>query len=92
MTTSGPWYLYLLRCHDGSYYAGITTDVERRFREHASGRGAKYTRSHPPECVLGNRSFPDRASASRAEHALKRLPKARKLAWLLDESGAEFVD
>lgn len=76
------WHLYLLRCRDGSLYAGITTDVERRFREHAQGRGARYTRSHPPEAVLGSRSYPDRASASRAEHALKRQPKARKLDWL----------
>ena len=80
---SAGWHLYLLRCRGGSVYAGITTDLERRFREHVSGRGAKYTRAHPPECVLGSRAYPDRASASRAEHALKRQPKARKLAWLL---------
>mgnify|MGYP001765420786 CR=1 FL=1 len=83
---SGGWHLYLLRCRDGSLYAGITTDVERRFREHAEGRGAKYTRAHPPEAVLGSRAFADRASASRAEHALKRQPKARKLDWLLQET------
>ena len=61
---TGGWHLYLLRCRDGSLYAGITTDVERRFREHTQGRGARYTRSHPPEAVLGSRSYPDRASAS----------------------------
>ena len=80
---SAGWQLYLLRCRGGSVYAGITTDLERRVREHVSGRGANYTRAHPPECVLGSRAYPDRASASRAEHALKRQPKARKLAWLL---------
>ena len=80
------WLLYLLRCRDGSLYAGITTDLERRFREHAAGRGARYPRAHPPDCVLGSRAYPDRASASRAEHALKRQPKARKLAWLLGEA------
>ena len=91
--TSG-WHLYLLRCRDGSLYAGIATDVDRRFREHVSGKGAKYTRAHPPECVLGSRAYPDRASASRAEHALKRQPKARKLDWLrggldaADQAGA----
>ena len=82
---SGGWHLYLLRCRDGSLYAGIATDVERRFRQHAAGQGAKYTRSHPPECVLGSRAYPDRGSALRAECALKRQPKARKLAWLLGE-------
>ena len=82
------WHLYLLRSRDGSLYAGIATDVERRFRQHAAGQGAKYTRSHPPECVLGSRAYPDRGSALRAECALKRQPKARKLAWLLEGSTA----
>lgn len=77
------WHLYLLRCQDGNLYAGITTDVERRFRQHLSGRGARYTRAHRPLCVVGTRPYPDRASALRAEHALKRQPRARKLAWLL---------
>jgi putative endonuclease len=85
---SDGWYLYLLRCMDGSYYAGIATDVDRRFREHVAGKGAKYTRSHPPEQVLASRAYPDRGSALRAEHALKRQPKARKLAWLLAQSGS----
>ena len=85
---SARWHLYLLRCRDGSLYAGITTDLERRFREHASGRGAKYTRAHPPECVLASCAYPDRGGALRAEHALKQQPKARKLEWLLAQSGA----
>ncbi len=82
------WHLYLLRCRDGSLYAGIATDVERRFRQHVAGKGAKYTRSHPPDCVLGSRAYPDRGSALRAEYALKRQPKARKLGWLLDGADA----
>lgn len=82
------WHLYLLRCRDGSLYAGIATDVERRFRQHAAGTGAKYTRSHPPECVLGSRAYPDRGSALRAEWALKQLSRERKLAWLLEGSTA----
>ncbi|MGX5730573.1 GIY-YIG nuclease family protein [Pseudoxanthomonas beigongshangi] len=77
------WHLYLLLCRDGSYYAGITTDLEARFQAHLAGKGARYTRSHPPERLLGSRAYPDRASASRAEWEIKRLPKARKLAWLL---------
>ena len=80
---SGGWHLYLLRCQDGSLYAGIATDVARRFRQHAAGKGAKYTRSHPSASVLASRTYADRGSALRAEHALKRQPKARKLEWLL---------
>ena len=79
------WHLYLLQCRDGSLYAGIATDVERRFRQHTSGKGAKYTRAHPPGRIRASRTYPDRGSALRAEHALKQLPRARKLAWLLDE-------
>ena len=77
------YYVYMLRCRGGSLYTGMTNDVARRMAMHCSGRGAKYTRTHPPECVLASRAYPDRASASRAEHRLKRQPKARKLAWLL---------
>ena len=77
------WHLYLLRCRDGSLYAGITTDVERRFHQHVAGKGAKYTRARPPECVVGSRAFPDRGSALRAEWTIKQLPRDRKLAWLL---------
>lgn len=85
---SDGWHLYLLRCRGGSLYAGITTDVERRFKMHAEGRGARYTRAHPPECIVGVRAYPDRSSASRAEAQLKRQPRANKLAWLLrDASG-----
>lgn len=42
-----PWYVYMLRCGDDSLYTGSTTDVQRRFQEHRSGTGARYTRSPP---------------------------------------------
>ncbi len=73
------WILYLLECENGSYYAGITTDLERRFAEHVFGIGARYTRSNPPLRVVAIREFPDRSSASRAEAALKKLPRAAKV-------------
>lgn len=80
--TAASWFLYLLECTDGSYYAGISTDVEARFRVHLSGKGARYTRAHPPLRILGQRAYADRSAASRAEWELKRLPRGRKLAWL----------
>ncbi|MCD7097876.1 GIY-YIG nuclease family protein [Stenotrophomonas sp. MMGLT7] len=84
MSASSPsWCLYLLECRNGSYYAGITNDLEARWRAHASGKGARYTRANPPLRLLGSRPYPDRASASRAEWQLKRLPRAAKLAFLL---------
>ena len=77
------WFLYLLECADGSIYTGITVDVEARFAAHASGRGARYTRSHPPARMLASIEYPDRASASKAEYAMKRLTAAEKRAAVL---------
>jgi len=74
------WYVYILECRDGSLYTGIATDVERRYAEHAAGKGARYTRSRPPLRLLARFEHPDRAAASRAEHAIKQLTPARKRA------------
>lgn len=67
------WYVYIVRCGDGSLYTGITTDVTRRLAMHERGKGAKYTRSRGPLTLLGCEIHPDRSSASRAEHAIKKL-------------------
>ena len=72
------WVLYLLECDNGTYYAGITTDLDRRFAQHVFGIGARYTRANPPKRVLAIKVFADRASASRAEAVLKKLPRASK--------------
>ncbi|WP_313173356.1 GIY-YIG nuclease family protein [Stenotrophomonas sp.] len=78
----GSWFVYLLECRDGSYYAGISTDVEARFLAHVAGKGARYTRAHPPLRILARRAYADRSAASRAEWQIKQLPRERKLAWL----------
>lgn len=72
------WYVYMLRCADESLYTGIATDVERRFVEHKSGRGAKYTRSHPPLAVVYREECADKSAALRREAAIKKLPRAEK--------------
>jgi len=76
------WCLYLIECRDGSYYAGITNDLDARYQAHVSGKGARYTRSHPPLRLLGSRAYGNRAAASRAEWEIKQLPKHRKLGYL----------
>lgn len=68
----------MLRCADDSLYTGITTDVERRFAAHCSGRGAKYTRSHPPLAVVYCEQCADKGEALRREAAIKKLPHERK--------------
>ena len=73
------WYVYMLRCGDGSLYTGSTTDVERRLREHQGGTGARYTRSRPPVTLAYTEEAPDRSAAQRREAAIKKLPRAQKL-------------
>jgi putative endonuclease len=73
------WYLYLLECANGAYYAGITTDVEARFAAHQFGKGARYTRANPPVRIVAQAAYPDRSTASKAEWALKQLPREEKL-------------
>lgn len=75
------WKLYLLECRDGSLYAGITNNVAARFEAHRQGRGAKYTRSHPPTRIVALKSYPNRSEASKAEYAVKQLPRRRKIAF-----------
>lgn len=73
-----PWFLYLLECANGSYYAGITTDVAARFLAHQQGKGARYTRANPPIRILAQAEYADRSAASKAEWALKKLPREAK--------------
>lgn len=77
-TSTTVWHLYLIECVDGSLYAGITTDVERRFRLHAAGKGARYTRSHKPLRLVAAVAVGSRGEALRAEWALKQLPRGEK--------------
>ena len=72
------WFLYLIECTDGSIYTGITVNVAARYAEHASGKGARYMRSHPPRRLLAAIEYPDRAAASRAEYRTKRLSPQQK--------------
>ena len=80
------WHLYLIECQDGSFYTGITTDVAKRYRQHIEGKGARYTRSHPPARLLACVSVGTRSQALKAEAAIKRLPKGKKLDGLLNPS------
>lgn len=74
------WYLYILRCGDGSLYTGITVDVEKRLAAHCSGKGAKYTRGRGPLTLVYRESCSDHSDALRRERAVKALSKEEKLA------------
>ncbi len=81
MSADSAWYLYLLECTGDSIYTGITTDVARRFAEHLSGKGAKYTRSRKPIRVLGQLRFETKSEALKAEIEIKRLSSTQKRAF-----------
>lgn len=72
------WHLYMIECSDGSIYTGIAIDVAARYAQHLSGKGARYTRSHPPLRLLLSLPYPDRSSASKAEYQIKQLSAAQK--------------
>lgn len=79
------WFVYLLRCSDGSLYTGISTDVARRIKTHNSGKGAKYTRAHGParlvwQCYAGSQS-----RALRLEHRIKQYSRAQKEKLIIGE-------
>ena len=74
------WFLYVAQCSDGSLYTGVTTDVERRIREHnGSKRGAKYTRNRRPVKLVYSRVCKDRSEAQREEYKFKSLSRKEKL-------------
>ena len=73
------WYLYILRCKDGSLYTGITTDVEKRLEAHRAGKGAKYTRGRGPLELVYREECGDHSDALRREAEIKRLPREEKL-------------
>lgn len=73
------WWVYLLRCADGSLYAGMAADTQRRLREHNAGRGAKYTRSRRPVELVYREACESKGAALRREAALKRLSRTQKL-------------
>ena len=72
------WYLYVLRCGDGTFYTGITTDVERRLEEHRQGRGAKYTRGRGPLELAYQEKCGTHSEALKREYAVKRLTREEK--------------
>lgn len=72
------WHVYILRCSDNSLYTGITTDVERRLKEHNSGKASSCTRSRLPAEVVYAEGQPDRSSALKREAYIKSLNKNEK--------------
>ena len=72
------WFVYILRCGDGTLYTGVTDDVQRRLAAHRSGKGAKYTRGRGPLELVYTQEQPDRSAALRREIQIKKLSRLQK--------------
>ncbi|MCX5692691.1 MAG: GIY-YIG nuclease family protein [Candidatus Omnitrophica bacterium] len=72
------WYIYILKCNDSSFYAGISTNVKERLKAHNSGKGSKYTRSHLPVTLLYIEECDSRSKALKRELEIKSLSSANK--------------
>ena len=84
--TGANWFLYLLECNNGAYYAGITNDLDARFAAHVAGKGARYTRANPPIKIIASKLYVNRSAASVAEAQLKALPRSKKLGYFERQS------
>ena len=80
------WHVYLVECKGGSYYCGITNDINRRISEHNSGKGAKYTKSRRPVKLLVSVEVEDRSAALKLEAAVKKKRKQDKISFLVSYS------
>ncbi len=90
MHDNGPWHVYIVRCSDGTLYTGIARHLEKRIDAHNNGAtAAKYTRGRRPVELVYAEPADSRAAASRREHQLKRMPRAKKVK-LIDANPARL--
>ncbi len=76
------WSVYVLRCRTGELYTGCTTDIDRRVREHNSGKGARFTRGRRPVVLVYSEGVASRSEALRRENAIKSMSRKEKQAML----------
>ncbi len=79
------WHVYILKCRGGSLYTGVTTDLDRRFKEHRA-RSARYTSYNPPEKIVYRESYNSKSKAFKREAEIKRWTREGKLAMIRDSN------
>lgn len=79
------WYVYILECSDGSYYAGTTNDVDARMKAHAEGKGSKYVYKKGFRKLLFAKPCRTKSNACKCEYRIKKLPRDKKLEWFLNK-------
>ena len=75
------WKVYLLECLDGSFYTGITNDIEKRIKAHSSGKGSKYVAKKGVRRIIAEKEMENRSVASKAEYEIKQLSREDKIKW-----------
>ena len=85
------WWVYIAECNDGSYYCGITNNLPRRFKQHNTGRGAKYTRGRGPIELKIAVQVENKSNALRIEAQVKKKTKNKKIKFLLEKAGGGKV-
>ena len=85
------WILYLLRCNDGSFYAGITNDLARRLNQHQDGRASRYTRSRRPVKIVYSKLCVSRSHALKRERAVKALTRKEKAKLIKEQKTPKVI-
>jgi len=80
------WYVYMVRCNDGTLYTGITNDLEKRIEAHNSGKdGARYTRSRRPVKLVYSEEAGSKSNAAKLEYKIKKMTRAKKMEMINSE-------
>jgi predicted GIY-YIG superfamily endonuclease len=77
-SAESPWYVYIIECSDGSFYTGITNDLERRLQQHNDGTASRYTRSRRPVMFRYQEACESRSQALIRECSLRLLNRKEK--------------
>jgi len=81
---SGDWCVYVVECESGAWYTGVTNDLEKRFRLHVGGKGAKFMRMDKPKRIVAARDCVTKSEALKLENALKKLERDGKQGWIAE--------
>lgn len=81
--SSTKWYVYMIEAESGKLYTGISTDVNRRYKQHERGKGARFFQLEKPKKIVFTQSCENHSEALKLEHAIKKLPRLKKwkLVW-----------
>ena len=86
MDSKTNWFVYILECKDGSYYTGITNDIEKRMKVHSCGKGSKYVKRKGFSHLIAKSFCKNRSEATRSEYYIKTLSRKEKIKWFSTNS------